>query len=59
MDIATEVIRAEPHVEIGSLLQRDATVIVNRWCRVAEREQDSAKRVHYAELRDDLPAAGL
>jgi signal transduction histidine kinase len=56
MDIATQVIRAEPHVEIGTLLQRDATVIVNRWCRVAEREQDSAKRVHHAELRDDLPA---
>jgi signal transduction histidine kinase len=56
MDIATRVIRAEPHTEIGSLLQRDAAAIVNRWCHIAEHEQAGAKRVHYAELRDDLPA---
>jgi signal transduction histidine kinase len=56
MDTATQVIRAEPHVEIGSLLQRDATTIVDRWCSVAREEQASARRVHHAVLRDRLPA---
>ena len=56
MNIATEVIRAEPHVEIGALLQRSANVIVERWCSRARDEQPTAQRVHHAVLRDELPA---
>lgn len=56
MDIAPEVIRAESHVEIGALLQRDAHVIVNRWCDVARDEQATARRVHHVVLGDELPA---
>ena len=29
MDLATHALRAEPHVEIGTLLQRDAALIVD------------------------------
>jgi signal transduction histidine kinase len=54
MNIATEVIRAESHCEIGSLLQRDAAAIVERWCKVAREEQPTAKRVHHDVLRDEL-----
>ncbi|MEN3353115.1 MAG: two-component system, chemotaxis family, CheB/CheR fusion protein [Betaproteobacteria bacterium] len=54
MNIATEVIRAEPHLEIGSLLQRDAAAIVERWCKVAREEEPAAKRVHHDVLRDQL-----
>ena len=55
MDIATHALRAEPHVEIGTLLQRDAVAIVDRWCKLAEHEQPSAARVHSVTLRDALP----
>jgi signal transduction histidine kinase/ActR/RegA family two-component response regulator len=55
MSIDTRVIRAEPHVEIGSLLHRDAAVLIERWCRRAIEEQPNAKRVHYEVLRDRLP----
>jgi signal transduction histidine kinase len=56
MNIDTELIRSEPHVEIGSALQRNTKSIVDRWCRLAQDKQPSAQRVHYAVLRDDLPA---
>lgn len=55
MNIDTEVIRAESHVEIASVLQRNARSIVDRWCRLAQDNQPSAQRVHYAVLRDELP----
>jgi hypothetical protein len=53
MNIDTEVIRAETHVEIGSLLQRNAHVIIDRWCALA-RDEPKAQRVHYEVLRDEL-----
>ncbi len=56
MDMDTDVIRAEPHVEIGSLLQRHANAIVDRWCNAARDETTAAKRVHQVVLRDDLSA---
>ena len=51
----TQSIRAEPHAEIGSLLERDAALLVDRWCRRALAEQPGAKSVHVDELRDQLP----
>jgi signal transduction histidine kinase len=55
MAIDTEIIRAEPHVEIGAVLQGNAKAIVERWCRLAQDQQPSAHRVHVAVLRDELP----
>ena len=55
MDIATEVIRAEPHAELGTLIQRHAHAIVDRWCNVAREEQNPVRRVHQVVLRDQLP----
>src|SRR5688572_20361336 len=56
MNIDTEVISAEAHVEIGVLLQRNAHAVVDRWCEVAREEQRSAQRAHQLVLRDELPA---
>lgn len=56
MNLDTEAIRAEPHVEIGGLLQRNASSIVERWCERARDEQTTAQRVHQEVLRDELPA---
>jgi len=56
MSIDTEVIRAESHVEIGALLQRNADAIIDRWCRAARSEEAVARHVHHEVLRDDLPA---
>src|SRR5687767_4056163 len=56
MKIDTEVIRAESHAEIGTLIQVNAPGIVDRWCGVARDEQTAAQRVHYEVLRDELPA---
>jgi signal transduction histidine kinase len=55
MDLATHALRAEPHAEIGAVLQHEAAAIVDRWCRLAEAEQPAASRVHHAALRDALP----
>ena len=55
MSIDTRVIRAEPHVEVGSLIQRDAGILVERWCHRAIEEQPTAQRVHSEVLRDQLP----
>ncbi|MGI8603932.1 MAG: hybrid sensor histidine kinase/response regulator [Verrucomicrobiales bacterium] len=54
MNIDTRAIRSEPHVEIGSVLERDAALLVDRWCRRAVDEQPTFKRVHYDVLRDGL-----
>jgi signal transduction histidine kinase len=56
MNIDTQAVRAEPHVEIGTLLQHQADEIVDRWCRVAREEEGAAaKRAHHMVLRDELP----
>jgi signal transduction histidine kinase/ActR/RegA family two-component response regulator len=54
MSIDTGVIRSEPHSEIGCLLERNAGLLVERWCHVARTEQPTAKRVHHDVLRDQL-----
>jgi signal transduction histidine kinase len=46
------LIRAEPHAEVGKLLERDADTLVELWCMRAVEEQPSAKRVHHEVLRD-------
>jgi signal transduction histidine kinase len=55
MSIDIRQIRAEPHTEIGLLLQRGANVLVERWCDRANEEIVDAKQVHRETLRDQLP----
>lgn len=55
MTIDTRVIRSEPHVDIGALLENDAETLVELWCQRAAEEQPSAQRVHNHVLRDHFP----
>jgi signal transduction histidine kinase/CheY-like chemotaxis protein len=55
MSIDPQVIRSEQHGEIGSLIQRDVGILIDRWCRRAIQEQPRAARVHHAALLDHLP----
>ncbi|HEX2828292.1 MAG TPA: HAMP domain-containing sensor histidine kinase [Burkholderiales bacterium] len=55
MDLAPYALRAEPHREIGAVLKRDSSLIVDRWIKLAETQHPGAPRVHYAALRDALP----
>jgi len=52
----SDLVRAEPHVEIGKLLERNADTLVELWCIRAVEEQPAAKRAHHDTLRDHLPA---
>jgi signal transduction histidine kinase len=52
MSVDSGIIRAEPHLEIGLLLQRDVEILVERWSRRAVEEQPKAKRVHHQALVD-------
>jgi signal transduction histidine kinase len=54
MNIPTDAIRAEPHVEVGELIERNVDVLLEQWCYRAIDEQATAKRVHADVLRDDL-----
>jgi signal transduction histidine kinase len=53
--INTQVIREEPHAEIGALVQCSVEILVERWCARALAEQSVARQVHHAALRDHLP----
>lgn len=54
-NIDTAAVRAEPHFEIGTLLQRRAHDIVDRWCALARGEERAARCAHHVVLRDELP----
>jgi signal transduction histidine kinase len=54
MTLQTEAIRAEPHGEIGSLIEANAEALLERWCHRALEEEPMAKRVHMEVLRDHL-----
>jgi signal transduction histidine kinase len=51
-----KVLRADRFAEIGAVIQRDAGVIIERWCQRSIQEQSQARRVHYQVLLDHLPA---
>src|SRR4051794_14888612 len=55
MAIDPQTIRSEAHTEVGTVLQRDAGVILDRWSRRAAQEQPQAKRVHQEALLDHIP----
>lgn len=54
MVVSSRQIRSERHVEIGSLIERDRGIVIDRWRRRAEEEQPQAKRVHREVLLDQL-----
>src|ERR1700730_7526107 len=54
MSIDSQVIRSEPHHEIGDLLQSNIGIVIERWSRRALDEQPNAARVHHAILLDHL-----
>jgi signal transduction histidine kinase/ActR/RegA family two-component response regulator len=54
MSVNSREIRAERHVEIGSLIRRDRGLVIERWRRRALEEQPNAKRVHLEILLDEL-----
>ena len=55
MAVHPQELRTEAHVEIGSVIQRDASIITERWARRAREDQPQAPRVHHQALLDDLP----
>ncbi len=56
MTTDAKVLRADRFAEIGAVIQRDAGVIIERWCQRSIQEQSQARRVHYQVLLDHLPA---
>ena len=54
MAIDPHLIRSERHTEVGRLIQRDAGILIERWCRRAVEEQPNARRVHHQALLDHL-----
>src|ERR1700731_3077569 len=54
MSVDPQVIRSEPHTEIGNLLERNVGIIIDRWSRRAVEEQPNAARAHHAVLVDHL-----
>jgi signal transduction histidine kinase len=54
MSVDPDVIRSESHLEIGSLLQQNASEVLERWSRRAVEEQPKAKRVHHSVMLDHL-----
>jgi signal transduction histidine kinase/CheY-like chemotaxis protein len=54
MSVDPDLIRAEPHTEVGLLIQNDAAVLIDRWSRRAVQEQPNAQRVHHQALLDHL-----
>src|SRR3712207_3061528 len=56
MGITPHQIRSEPHTEIGLILQRDAGLLIQRWCRRVVEEQPTARRLHHEELLNHMPS---
>ncbi len=47
MSLDPQVIRSEPHLEIGLLIQRNVAQILERWSEQAIKQQPNATRVHH------------
>ncbi len=54
MSVDPDVIRSEPHHEIGALLENHADEMIEHWCRRAVEEQPHGRRAHHAVLQDHL-----
>jgi signal transduction histidine kinase len=55
MTIDPQVLRSERHTDIGRIIERDIPTLIERWSFRAVDEQPQARRVHHADLLDDLP----
>jgi signal transduction histidine kinase/ActR/RegA family two-component response regulator len=55
MSVDPQQIHSQQHIEIGTILQRDSGVIVQRWSARVIREQPNATRVHHDALLDHVP----
>jgi two-component system CheB/CheR fusion protein len=54
MTVDPQAIRSEHHTRVGSLIQRDVALIIERWNLRAVAEQPGAARLHHEALQDDL-----
>jgi signal transduction histidine kinase/ActR/RegA family two-component response regulator len=52
MSVDPGIIRAEPHTEVGFLIRRDTSILIERWSLRAMQEQANARRVHHQALVD-------
>lgn len=55
MSTDAKAIRADRFAEIGIIIQRDATILIDRWIQRARQDQPQAQRMHLQTLQDDLP----
>ncbi|VTT96735.1 histidine kinase : Multi-sensor hybrid histidine kinase (Fragment) OS=uncultured bacterium PE=4 SV=1: HisKA: HATPase_c: Response_reg [Gemmataceae bacterium] len=55
MSTDATAIRAGRYAEIGAIIRRDSTILIDRWAHRAAAEQPTARRVHHAVLLDELP----
>jgi signal transduction histidine kinase/CheY-like chemotaxis protein len=54
MYLDPELIHAEPHTEVGLLIQRSVGILIDRWRSRAVQEQPNAQRVHHEALLDHI-----
>lgn len=54
MPLNSRKIRAQPHTEIGLILQENVDLLVEQWSARARDEEPHAQRVHHTVLQDDL-----
>ncbi|HEV2950319.1 MAG TPA: ATP-binding protein [Gemmataceae bacterium] len=54
MSLDPQVIRSEPHIEIGHLIQQNVDQILDRWSEEAIKQQPNATRVHHSVMLDHL-----
>ncbi len=55
MTMDPAILRHEQHLEVGSLIQRDASELVQTWAARVVVEQPAARRAHHVALLDHLP----
>jgi signal transduction histidine kinase/CheY-like chemotaxis protein len=54
MNLDARMLRSEQHIQIGRLIQRDASLILERWAGRAIQEQPGAARSHARTILDQL-----
>lgn len=50
-----DTLRSQPHSDLGAILIRDASPILDQWCERIRQEFPAARRLHEKALRDHLP----
>lgn len=52
MSTDPQIVRSEPHTEVGFIIRRDTSLLLERWSRRAAEEQPNARRIHHQVLLD-------